>query len=123
MNGALPRDRRTLVSVVVAVVTIVTVPVAIPMVIVRHPPAPAFPVTFVEALTIVVGYHPRGTRIRWAGPVTVVPLVMMANRVPIPLHPDKARSRSHRSDRDDSRRRGRPNGDSHGYLSEEDGHP
>jgi len=115
-----PEIRGLLVSVVVAVVTIVTVPVAIPMVIVRHSPAPAFPVTFVEALTIVMGHHPRCTRIRLAGPVTVMPLVMMADWIPIPFHPDKAWSGSEWPDRYDTKGRGRPNGDSHGYLSEED---
>jgi hypothetical protein len=109
-----------LVSVAVAVVTIVTVPVAIPMVIVRHPPAPAFPVTFVEALIIVVGHHPRCTRIRWPGPITVMPLVMMADWIPIPFHPDKAWSGSEWPDGYDTRGRGRTNGDTHGYLSEED---
>ena len=118
MNGHCRREIGALL--VSAVVTIVTVPVAIPMVIVRHPPAPAFPVTFVEALTIVVGHHPRGTRIRWAGPVTVMPLVMMADWIPIAFQPDKAWAGSEGPDRYDTRGRGRPNGDSHGYLSEQD---
>ena len=71
----------------VAVVTIVSVPVVIPMMIVSQAPALAFPVTFIEAAAIVMGYHPYCARVRWAGPVPVVRLPMMADRIPIAFHP------------------------------------
>lgn len=86
-------------AVVIVVAVIVSISVSIPMVIVDQPPAIAFPITLVEAPAIVMGHHPHGTGIWWSGPISVVPLPMMTHRIPIALHPDKARSRSHRSDR------------------------
>jgi hypothetical protein len=102
------------------VVVIVTIPVAIPTMIVGKPPSLAFPITFVEPSAIVVGDHPNCARIWWAGPVTVMPLPMMADRIPIAFHPNEARSGSDWPDSYDTRRRRGADFDANGYLSEED---
>jgi hypothetical protein len=112
-----PRDPRPLASVVV--VTIVSVPVVIPMMIVSQAPALAFPVTVVEAAAVMVGYHPQSARVRWAGPVSVVPLPMVADRIPIAFHPNEAGSGCERPDRHDTRGRRGTDFDANRYLSEE----
>ena len=104
---------------VAVVIAIVTIPVTIPMMIVLAATAIAFPIAFVEALAIMTGHHPHSTRIGRARPVSVMPPVMVAYRIPVAVHPNEPRSRSHRPDPYDSTRRWWADGDTNRYLSEE----
>lgn len=104
----------------VMVAMIVTVAVPIPMMIVLAATVIAFPIAFVEASAIMTGHHPYSTGIGRACPISVMPPVMMAYRIPVAFHPNELRSRSHRPDPYDSRRRRRADGDSNRYLSEQD---
>ena len=105
-----------LVAVMIAIITIA---VPIPMMIVLAATVIAFPIAFVEALAIMTGHHPHSTGIGRARPVSVMPPVMVAYRIPVGVHPNEPRSRSHRPDPYDSRRRWWADGDSNRYLSEE----
>ena len=74
--------------VAVPVVPKIAIAVAVPAVIVVEPPAVAFPVPFEKALPIIVGSYPAGAVIRWAGPVSAMPLVTASDRIPVAIHPD-----------------------------------
>src|SRR5215468_1250621 len=107
------------VVVMVAIVAIISIPAAIPMMIVAQPPAIAFPITFVIAPAIVARHYPHGIGVRRPRPVPVVPLPMMAHRIPITFQPNKTRSGGNRPDMYDARRRRRADLDTNGYLGEE----
>lgn len=72
---------------VVAVAPVVAVSIPVPMMIVLKPTAAAFPIAFEEPLAVMMGRHPYGARIRRAGPISVMPPVVVANRIPVALNP------------------------------------
>jgi hypothetical protein len=77
------------VVVVVVVVAIVPAPaIAVPVVIVLEAPAVAFPVPLEESTAIMMRHDPARSRIWRPGPISVVPLVVMADRIPVALDPD-----------------------------------
>jgi hypothetical protein len=104
----------------VMVAMIITVAVPIPMMIVLAATVIAFPIAFVETLAIMTGHRPHSTGIGRARPVSVMPPIMMAYRIPIAFHPNEPRCRSDRPDANDSRRRRWADADSNRYLSEQD---
>ena len=73
----------------------------------------ARPVAIKEPLSIVMRSNPIGPRVGRPRPIAFVPLVMSACGIPIPLHPDEIGSRCGRFNVHNSRRRRRPNTDSH----------
>ena len=80
-----------------AVVVILTVPV----------PFTALPVTGIITVFFVARGHPITASIRRTGPVTGVPVVARADRIPVSVHPRVARIGARRPLVDDHRRRRR----------------
>jgi hypothetical protein len=76
--------------VVIAVVVAVTVMVVVPVVVMLNAAAVACPVPYEVSFSIVMRRHPSGALIRGLSPIARVPFVMMAYRIPIPLHPDES---------------------------------
>jgi hypothetical protein len=70
-------------------VPVVVVPV-IPAMVVCYAAAIAIPVAFEELLSIVMRFHPACAGVGWAGPVSVVPLVLAAHRIPVAPDPNIA---------------------------------
>jgi hypothetical protein len=76
-----------LVAVVVAIIVSVVVTTAVPAMVVAELAAIAIPVAFIEALAIVTRRHPVYARVSWTGPVSLVPLIVVAHRVPVARYP------------------------------------
>jgi len=70
--------------------------VAIPMVIMLAATTIAFPISRKKVLAIMMRCHPTSTSIRRTGPIAFVPLVAMADWIPIPLYPKESRARTGR---------------------------
>jgi hypothetical protein len=79
----------------------------------------AFPVAVIEHLSIVMWRHPSSTSVRWPGPVTGVPFVMVSDGIPITRNPSEIGSRPRRRNANHPRRRRRSYSDSNGNLSAE----
>ena len=89
---------------VVLIAAIVSIPAAIPMMVVAQPPAITFPITFVIAPPIVARHYPHGIGVRRSRPVAIVPLPMMALWIPIAFYPNKTRSGGNWPNRYEARR-------------------
>lgn len=76
-----------LASIVIAVTIFVPATVSVPLVIVIESTAVTFPVTFIILLSVVARFHPSSALIRWSRPVTIVPAIASALRVPITPDP------------------------------------
>jgi hypothetical protein len=72
----------------------------------------AFPISLEELLSIVVGPHPSGARIRWSSPISFVPLVASAHRIPITINPNVVGAWTYRPNPHDPGSRRRPYSDS-----------
>ena len=77
--------------------------VLIPTVIMIHAAVFPFPIAIEEAFTIVVRAHPMGAGVWWARPISVVPSVFTAYRVPVAIHPRVVRARCNGPDANYSR--------------------
>jgi hypothetical protein len=96
------------------------VPVAtpIPMVVVLPPTGVAVPIPGEVSASFVSRRDPAGSRVRWAGPITGVPLVVVPHGIPIALDPSKFRAGARRQNPDNTWGRRCANLDSNGNLSE-----
>jgi hypothetical protein len=108
-----------LAAVVFAVEIPVVVTIAIPAMIVGSSAVVAVPVALEVALAIVTRFHPSCTGVGRTGPVSVVPSVVVACRVPVASYPEIVIARtlglnSHYTDR-----RGRADCHTDGDLSED----
>ena len=104
--------------VVVVMFAPVAVAIVIPLVIVRHAAAIAFPVAFEPPRAIVMRRYPPGARVWRARPIPFMPMIAMPHRVPIAFNPNKIGTRSRRPDPHDPRRRWRADRNAHGNLGE-----
>jgi len=66
-----------------------SVPVAVIMIIVVALNSTSLPVACKIPLAIMVRRNPNGSCIRRPSPVTLMPFVMVSDRIPIAFHPDK----------------------------------
>jgi len=89
---------------VVPVPPVVPIVVTIPMVVVLDSAAASLPVASVVHAALVSWSYPPRTRIRCASPITLVPLVMVSNRIPIAVNPRIAWTRANRGYPNNSRR-------------------
>src|SRR5258708_6412585 len=89
---------------------------SIPLVVVVDSAALACPVAFVKTLSVVAGGHPTRTRIGRPGPVSIVPLVAIAHRIPVAGDPKELRARSAGLHHHRARRRRGADSDANGYL-------
>jgi hypothetical protein len=96
--------------VVVVPAVAIAVFVFVPAVVVLEAAAVSVPIAREVLLAVVVWRDPVRARVRRAGPVAGVPLVVLAVRVPIALHPDEVRPRARRH-LNNPGRRGRANSD------------
>lgn len=81
------------VSLVMSIVIAeVAVSIAIPAVIVFNTAAVSLPVAGVISFAIVARRNPTRSLVRWPGPVSFVPFVVPADRIPVTRHPDVLRS-------------------------------
>ena len=71
-------------------VAVIMIVVMVPAVVMLNAAAVACPVSYEVFFSIVMRRHPRGALIRRLSPIAGVPFVMMAHRIPIPLHPDES---------------------------------
>ena len=75
----------------------VALAVAVPTMIVLPPSAITLPIALEEALSIMAWRHPARRRIGRTSPITVVPLVMISDRVPVAVDPVKIGARADRA--------------------------
>jgi hypothetical protein len=105
-----------LVTVVVAAV--IAIVVTIPAMVVGDSTAIAIPIAFIEKRSIMMRFHPVCADVCWTGPVSIVPLVMVAHRVPVAPHKGIAGAGTSRLNPDYPRPRRRPDSHSDGKLRE-----
>jgi len=110
-------------AIMVAVAIVVTlakiaITVSVPAMVVFPPPPITLPVALKVPLSIMARPDPACAWIGCAGPVSVVPLVMVADWIPVAFHPDKFRTWSWRRSHKHPWGRGWPDSDSDGNLSE-----
>ena len=79
----------------------------------------AFPIAVIEHLSVVMWRDPSSAGVRWTGPVTGVPFVMVSDGIPITRNPSEIGSRPRRRNANHPRRRRRSYSDSNGNLSAE----
>ena len=77
--------------VVMIVVTEVTVVILVRAVVVLYPPVLSVPVAAEVLPPVMVGSNPMSSLVRRPSPIAVVPLVVISDRVPVALDPDKVR--------------------------------
>jgi hypothetical protein len=110
---------RLFMAVVISIEIALVVTAAVPTVVVGDLTAVgAVPVAFIEPLSIMTGFNPTRTAVRRTGPISVVPLIAMTNRIPIPAYPGVVGSGTSRLNPDHPRRRRRADSDSDGKLGE-----
>jgi hypothetical protein len=98
-------------SIVAPVAVCIPVPVVVPGVFMFKPAAISFPVTRKVPVSIMMRPHPPGPRVRWPSPITIMPLVVLSNRIPITVHPHELRAWSWRQNMNHTGRRWRANCD------------
>jgi len=107
------------VAVVIVAVAVPAIMIAVPMMIVTHPAAFTLPVTLEEAFAIMMRYHPDCAGIGRACPVTLMPLVMVPDRMPVANNPHKIRAGARRLNPYDTRRRRSADADTDGDIGSE----
>jgi hypothetical protein len=80
----------------------------------------AFPVSWEEALSVVMRSHPKRAAIRRTSPVASMPFVMVSHRIPIALDPGEVGTGTAWHGVTHAWRRRRPNSDPYGYIGCED---
>jgi hypothetical protein len=108
--------------IVVSIVIPIVVAVAVPAVVVAKLAVFSIPISFIILLSVITGFHPARARVCRAGPVTVVPLIVIAHRVPITGDPGIAGTGTARLNPDHSHRRRRADSHSDGKLRERRSH-
>ena len=98
-------------------VTITAVPFVVPVVVMFKPASVPLPVTLVISFSIMMRRHPPCAVVGWSSPITVVPLVMPSDRIPITVYPYVLRAWSWRLNTDHTGWRRRANLDSNRDLS------
>ena len=93
-----------LTTIVLAVVITVAVSAFVPFMVMVHIALVPGPAAFVKAFPIVVWFHPVSAFIGRAGPISVVPFVLITVRKPISAQPDVACARASGLNSDHSRR-------------------
>jgi hypothetical protein len=73
--------------VVIVVVVFVAVVVPVPAVVVFKPATISVPVARIILLSIVVRFNPSSTFIRRPRPVAFMPLIVVADRIPVTAYP------------------------------------
>src|SRR5262245_47599477 len=71
----------------VVLAMIIAVAVVIPTMIVFSPSVVAYPVAVVEHPPVVSRVNPVSTGVRRTGPIPIVPLVLVLDRIPVPRNP------------------------------------
>jgi hypothetical protein len=84
--------------IVVPTVMVPTVAVAIPVMVVLHATALAFPVSDEVAPPFVAGSNPSRGRVGHARPITFVPFVVISDRVPVAVDPNGIGAGTDRAD-------------------------
>lgn len=110
------------IEVLLVVVIAIEVPisaVAVAVVVVGDPAAIAVPVACIVALSIMTRFHPVCICISRAGPVSVMPPIVPANRVPVAPYPGIALTRASRLDPDHARSWRCADSYTNGYLTED----
>ena len=83
--------RQVLIEALAAVVIVIEVPVvaafAVPTMVVVDSAAIAFPVACEVALSVMMRLHPACTRVHRTGPVSVMPSIVVAVRIPVASYP------------------------------------
>jgi len=97
----------TAAVIVIVIVIVIPAPVAVaipvPVMVVVPMPALAFPTTLVIAFPIIPRRHPVRASIRSAGPVCVMPFVVVPDRIPVAVNPKEIRPRASRDHANDAR--------------------
>jgi len=73
-----------------------------PRMVVVYTAVISIPVAVEESLSVVTGCDPVSAGIRWPTPISVMPFVMVSDRIPIALHPHIVRPWIGRPERDDA---------------------
>ena len=110
-----PPLRQGLQRVLVVPTVVIAVVIAIPVMVVVESAMRAIPVAAVEAAAFVARADPARAGVRRTSPVTLMPNVVTARRIPVAINPCVAGSGADRNDRMPRRRR-RPDLDSDGDL-------
>ena len=101
----------------IPIVVVVAVPaVAVGIVGVAGLIVAALPVSRVISPAVMVGRYPDGAGIRRASPVSSMPLIVVAHRIPVTRYKRIPGTRASRLNSHDAHRRRRTNSDSHGEL-------
>jgi len=90
------------VVILIVIPVLVSIMVMIPMVIVLQAAAITVPITRVKLLSVMVRFHPAGSRIRRARPVAFMPFIVMADGIPIATYPCEFRPRTCRHNTNDA---------------------
>jgi hypothetical protein len=80
------------IVIVIAVAVVVAVMAVVPVVIVLETSVFAVPIAGVVAAAIMTWANPMSATVWRPGPVSAVPAVTMAVRVPVAVHPEELRS-------------------------------
>lgn len=102
----------------VVAAVIVSIVIAIPVVIMVEAPATAIPITGIVPVAIVMRPNPSSPDVRRPRPVSGVPPVATAFRVPVAVNPTVFRTRSNGADCDDARRGWRADANAETNLTE-----
>ena len=103
---------RRLVAIVVLTIVVPTVALAIPVMVVLHAAALAVPVSDEVAPSVVAGSNPSRSRVRHSRPITVMPFVVISDRVPVAVDPSIIGAGTDRTDAQHAGRWWRSYGDS-----------
>src|SRR5205807_8053242 len=114
--------RFILAAIVVSIIIPVVIRAAIPAVVVRNLAVAPIPVTFKIPLPVMVGFYPMRARVCRSGPVSLVPLIVVAHRVPIAGYPGMIGAGASWLNPDYPLRRRRADSHSGGKLSESSSH-
>src|SRR5581483_3129197 len=95
---------------------IIPIAIAVPSVIMNHAPAIAFPIAVVEPVVLITRYYPACGWISGSCPVSVMPLVVVPNGIPVAVYPYKTRTWRWRMNAYNTRWRWRANSHAHREL-------
>jgi hypothetical protein len=114
-------DQRTVLVAVPVVIPImimvVPLSVVIPAMIVCNTTVITLPIPFEKTFAVVTGCNPVRLRIGWPSPVSIMPFVVISDRIPVAPDPHEIRSWAGRQDSHNARRRRCANSDSYRNLS------
>jgi len=101
---------------ILTIAVMIALVVVVPAMVVVDPAALAFPVAVKESFSVVASRHPAGTFVRRPSPITFVPPVVPAHRIPITRYPHELRAGSLRQNANHASRRRRTDSDSNRNL-------